>query len=265
MKRLSADGDRTPDYWDSVCSSMSAQSLWRKHSDQVNVALLEEWLGDRKFHRLLKTDLFDEALTEGLYPALQRYGKHVYGIDLSSTCVKVARQKHPGLRAVRADVRDLPFDEGQFDAIVSNSTLDHFESIEDIHTSLAELFRVLGRNGELLITLDNLQNPIIRLRSLAPFAFWKRLGVVPYYVGPSLGRSGLVRALERTGFRVMDTSAIMHCPRVLVVPVANMLQRHGHAQVQKRFLSLLLHLEKLGTWPSRFFTGHFVAARAVKP
>jgi len=231
----------------------------------VNIALLRDWLGDRQFDDLLKTDLFDETLSAGLYPALKMYGKRVHGVDVSSACVEAAQQKYPELKARCADVRDLPYDDGQFDVVVSNSTLDHFPEKEGIDAGLGELFRILRSGGELIITLDNLQNPIIRLRSMLPFRFWNRLGLVPYYVGKSLGRYGLIQALEKTGFRVVETRAIMHCPRVLAVPIAGALERRASPQTRKRFLSLLLKFEALTAWPSRFFSGHFVAARAIKP
>jgi SAM-dependent methyltransferase len=257
--------ERTSQYWDSISSSMPPQSLWRAHSDQVNIALLRDWLGDRQFDELLKTDLFDETLGAGLYPVLKELGKRIHGIDVSAACVTAAREKYPELQARCADVRDLPYDDGQFDAVVSNSTLDHFPEKRDIDVGLGELFRVLRSGGELLITLDNLQNPIIGLRSVLPFAFWKRLGVVPYYVGRSLGRRGLVRALEKTGFQVIETRAIMHCPRVLAVPVAGALDKRASPRARERFLAWMLKFEGLGALPSRFFSGHFVAARAIKP
>lgn len=260
--------DDTSRYWDSVSRSFgtnSLQSLWRAHSDRVNIVLLRDWLGDRQFDDVLKTDLFDETLSAGLYPALKTHGKRVHGIDVSSACVEAAQEKYPELKARCADVRDLPYDDGQFDVVVSNSTLDHFSAKEYMDAGLGELFRVLRNGGELVITLDNLQNPIIRLRSVLPFAFWKRLGVVPYYVGRSLGRRGLVLALEKTGFEVIETRAIMHCPRVLAVPIAGSLDKRASTRARERFLSWMLKFENLGTWPTRFYSGHFVAARAIKP
>lgn len=87
------------------------------------------------------------------------------------------------------------------------------------------MFRVLRPGGELLISLDNLQNPIIGPRNLLPYHLLKRLRLVPYFVGKSHGRRGLTAALEKAGFKVLETRAIMHCPRVLAVAVAGMLQK----------------------------------------
>ena len=43
--------------------------LWRRHSDAVNVALIRQWLPRHGLQRILKTDLFDEAVSEGIVPA----------------------------------------------------------------------------------------------------------------------------------------------------------------------------------------------------
>jgi hypothetical protein len=55
-------------YWDTVARKLQSsgkQSLWRVHSDAVNVALCARWLPKGRMKHLLKTDLFDEAVTDG--------------------------------------------------------------------------------------------------------------------------------------------------------------------------------------------------------
>ena len=51
--------------WDSAISPLLAartETLWRRHSDAINSALIARWLRPGAFHHLLKTDLFDEAM-----------------------------------------------------------------------------------------------------------------------------------------------------------------------------------------------------------
>ena len=255
-------------YWGEVSRSFTEdarQSLWRAHSDQVNTALLEDWLGKRKFAEILKTDLFDEAVSQGLYPFLREHARVVHGIDIARESVDQAKTRFPELEASRADVRNLPFSDNRFDLLISNSTLDHFQSTGEIDAGLRELFRVLKQGGELLISLDNLQNPIIRLRSLLPFRLLNKLGLVPYFVGKTHGRRGLCSALEKAGFEVLESRAIMHCPRVLAVAVAGALQKRASNRTQQRFLAFLNKFEGLAKLPTKYFTGHFVAVRAFKP
>jgi hypothetical protein len=42
------------------------QRLWRAHSDAVNKALVARWRPVGQMDTLLKTDLFDEAVSDGL-------------------------------------------------------------------------------------------------------------------------------------------------------------------------------------------------------
>lgn len=256
-----------PNYWDSISrlyTTGKPQKLWRAHSDWVNIALLQDWLKGRQFDQILKTDLFDEAVSDGLYPCLQVHGNSVSGVDISKKALMAAKNRYPAMIVTCADVRDLPYRDDRFDLVVSNSTLDHFDVEDGIEAGLGELYRILRSGGELLVSLDNLQNPIIRLRSLLPFALLNRLHLVPYFVGKTLGRHELVRALNEAGFKVLETRAILHCPRVLAVHLAGLLERKASAKTQQRFLSMLQKFERMSTWPSQYFTGHFVMARAIK-
>jgi len=163
-----------------------------------------------------------------------------------------------------ADVRCLPFADNQFDIILSNSILDHFQSSGEIVTSLRELHRVLRPGGQLILTLDNLANPIIALRSLLPFRLLNRLELVPYFIGVTCSPRTLQHALTEIGFKVLEVSTVIHCPRILAVRVAGILQRFANSRTQRRLLRILMMVEYLSRLPTRFFTGHLTAAQAIK-
>ena len=256
-------------YWGATATTWQEtrpQALWRVCSDAVNAALFARWLpnGGSRIGRLLKTDLFDEACTDGLYPLLASRAKRVVGVDMSAVTASAARVRCADLRATVADVRCLPFAAGAFDAVVSNSTLDHFRSPDEIVVSLRELHRVLKAGGQLLLTLDNLANPVVALRNALPFRMLNRVGVVPYYVGATLGPRRLRRILQQVGFGVLEVEAVMHCPRVFAVAVARMLEGRARKGIRRAFLRSLMAFEHLSRWPTRFLTGYFVAVRAVK-
>jgi SAM-dependent methyltransferase len=89
---------------------------------------------------------------------LQAGFDELVGVDLAEADV-------PGLTAVRADVRELPFDAGAFDLVLCVSTLEHVGAdntgyglpAEDDGasrlTALRELRRVLTPHGRLLLTV----------------------------------------------------------------------------------------------------------------
>jgi SAM-dependent methyltransferase len=241
-----------------------SQFLWRIHCDRLNSTLLKDWLVNRPVARVLKTDAFDEAVGEGLYPLLKEYAAVVSGIDLAPEFVSKAVRRYPDFDVRQSDVRNLSFSDDSFDIIVSNSTLDHFRSRNEIDRSLRELFRVLKAGGALVISLDNLQNPIIGIRGKLPYRLLKTLGIVPYFVGATFGRRGLIAALEKAGFEILETRAIMHCPRIVAVHLAGILQNRASRKIQQRFLDYLLKFERLSALPSQYFTGHSVAIHALK-
>jgi SAM-dependent methyltransferase len=254
-------------HWESTAEKWqqeNRQLLWRQHSDAVNLALLRSWWPGESVGRILKTDLFDEVFGEGLYPFLRMSAGSISGIDISESIISAARRKCPELQTAVADVRRLPFKDNRFDLVISNSTLDHFQAASDISVAVSELYRVLRPGGQIVLTLDNLRNPMIALRQALPYRLLNALGVVPYFVGSTLGPRGLCRVVEQAGFRVIDTASLMHCPRLIAVAIAGQLQRHAKRPAQKKFLRSLMAFEKLSRLPTHSLTGHFVAVRVVK-
>ncbi len=254
--------------WESVIEPLlraPAEALWRLHSDAVNAELLTRWLRGSVCSRLLKTDLFDEAMGEGLYPLLATHARNVAALDFARPVLAAAVSRYPNLLAAVSDVRRLPFAGGTFDVVVSNSTLDHFETREEILTALRELHRVLNRGGWLLLTLDNPLNPLVAVRNALPFRLLHRLGLVPYPTGATCGPLRLRRILRDEGFEVHETVALLHCPRVLAVARARRLQRQGTPESRAHFLRRLWRWEFLARLPTRFLTGYFVGVSARKP
>jgi SAM-dependent methyltransferase len=237
--------------WDAVVRSWRetpGTSLLRAYSDAANRRLLERWLPDRA-GTVLKTDVFDEAVAEGLAPFLAGRAEAVVAIDASPAAVAAARRQHPGLDARVADVRALPFEDGSFDVVVSTSTLDHFPARAGIDTALRELHRVLAAGGLAVVTLDNPWNPLVALRNALPA---RPRALVPYYVGETLGPRAFRAALADAGFAVEEVAAVLHVPRLA-------------ARALRPPLRLLLSAERLERWPTRFLTGQFVAVRARRP
>lgn len=253
-------------YWDAVGSQWSStgrDELWRRCSDAIHARWLGRVAAALPPGRVLKTDLFDEANGDGLTPWFEQRGHEVVACDLAFSTVSGAARKPGSAAAAVADVRQLPFSAAAFDAVFSDSTLDHFDSDDGIRRSLVEIARVLKPGGTLLLTMDNPANPIVWLRNLAP-RFWMRLGIVPYAVGATSGASQLARMLEEAGFAVNASGTIMHAPRVVLVPVCRLLGRFGMGRIATWWRRWLCRLEMLDRLPSRRITGHFVAVVARK-
>lgn len=85
----------------------------------------------------------------------------VYGLDVSAEMLKEASQRDAKgqFRRVRADVADMPFADGSFDAVVSGAALHCWPSVQD---GLAEVRRVLKEGSSFFATtfLVGAYNPI---------------------------------------------------------------------------------------------------------
>lgn len=131
------------------------REIWYEHFHRY--AFARELVGE--------LDVLDAACGEGYGSALLATAAHsVTGVDLSETAVAHARTRYlaEGLRFMVANCLELPFEDNEFDCIVSFETLEH---LEDHQRLLAEFRRVLKPGGFLLISspdkavyTDQLQN-----------------------------------------------------------------------------------------------------------
>jgi SAM-dependent methyltransferase len=170
--------------------------------------LLRESLPSFVGLRILKTDLWDEAKNTRILQWIGRQGAHVYGIDVSGPIVRqacAAFDGHPVYAAV-ADVRELPFADGAFDAIYSMGTVEHFPETE---ASVRELARVLAPHGRLILGVPNRCDPFLR-----PALVWglSLFGLYGYGAERSYSRAGLRQLLEQAGLEVVSESGVLFVP-----------------------------------------------------
>jgi SAM-dependent methyltransferase len=241
-----------------------ASSTWRTYCDGLNRDWLEKQLPARRLQAALKTDAFDEAVGDGAYPALQRAAERVYAMDISGSTCRLAVNRWPQLAAAVSDVRNLPFGDDSFDLILSLSTLDHFASLAEIESALGCLCRVLQPGGCLLLTLDNLSNPLVHLRNSLPRWFQKRFGLVPYPVGVTLRPGQLRQLLESAGFDILDLRTLMHVPRAPAVALAGLLDKAGGSLGGRIFCRIHRRFELLSKLPTWRWTGNYIAVSCCK-
>ncbi len=254
-------------HWDEVARGWRRerpQRLWRAYSDRMHARLLERWLPEATLGRVLKTDVFDEFAGTGLGPLLASRARLVVGIDLSEPILGDVPAES-GLCRAAADVRRLPFPDAVFDRVISNSTLDHFERLDDLATALRELARVLRPGGELLLTLDNTANPVVALRNALPAALLMRARLIPYRMGASCGPRRLTRLVEGAGLVSVERSALLHCPRLPAVVLARLLESRDSARLRSALFAAFSAWDVLERLPTRFLTGYFLALRARRP
>jgi SAM-dependent methyltransferase len=227
-----------------------------RYKRQENLDLISAWAPTRA-RRLLKTDVFEEGFGDDLLlDRLASTYPMVVGMDISHVVLAAARERGPRVRYVVSDVCALPFKTRSFDLIVSISTLDHVPPAL-LPEALGELCRVLEPAGCLILTLDSRHNPwhvlSNRIRRSAGMIYAERCYTV-----------GEVRAaLARQPVVVTEATAIYHVP----FPV-NFLAKKARRMVGWRadaWIRGVVELcRKLGSLPTRFFTGRYIALRIVK-
>jgi len=264
LRRAPASADTA--YWNSVAERVLKRDRYHdpflgRLKRRAHLSLISRWANAPAANsRTLKTDLFEEADgTDALVPCLFRRGTRVVGIDISS---KIAASANTQLKdqasIIAADARSLPFGSGSFDLVVSPSTLDHFRDPRDLELSLREIQRVLRRDGRLIITLDNRQNlfdPLLRLAST--------LGLVPYYLGQSYSMDELKRALNRSGFDVLEVTGILHSLRLTAVTSTAIASRLKSRRLIRLVHRVLLRAQQLERTRWRYLTASFVCALAA--
>jgi SAM-dependent methyltransferase len=221
-----------------------------------HLALVERWLPDLGERRLLKTDLWEEAVggDELLFTLADR-AREAHGIDVSARVVDEARRRGDGLDLRVADLRAIPLADGAVDAVLSTSTLDHLPTTDAYAQALRELRRVLSPGGVLVASADNSANAFDWLLHLAG-----RTRFVPFDLGPSVSLDELERLVAGAGFEVTDRAHLVPAPRI----VATLAVRAARALRGDRGVEAVLALfARLGRRaPNRMAS--FVAVRAVR-
>ena len=219
---------------------------WREHARGQHLAMIARWIGAPS-GLWLKTDLYEEIQdNRELIPRLP--SATWIGMDLSPEVAGFTNDA--GFMRVVGDVRRLAFRDGAFDGVLSTSTLDHFDRESDLRKALGEIRRVIAPGGRLVLTLDNPDNPLIRLRNMLPAGLAAGTGLVPYPVGVTLDKAGGTEALRGAGFVVEHVEYLLHVPHVVGTRLARFGWYRRHSM--GRF-------ERLANTPLARLTGHYVA------
>ncbi len=96
---------------------------------------------------------------------LSNEGYDVVGIDISSSLLKIAKNRWNSVQLVKADMQFLPFKLEAFSAAISMDTsIGYLPSPNDDLQSLSELHWALCKNGVLIIDIFNSENLVKRYK-----------------------------------------------------------------------------------------------------
>jgi SAM-dependent methyltransferase len=254
-----AGSSPTSDYWGGVAEKTRSGpplECWREHMKVIYCGLVDRWISKNGAGPILKTDLFEEAVSnQGL---LSYLGSKSVGLDQSLSVARAAQNSLNGdgsCSVVVCDLRALSFRTDSIGRILSGSSLDHFASEAELDRAIGELARILAPGGILVLTLDNPSNPIVWLRNRLTFA-------MDFYMGYTCSAHVAGKKLKAAGLKVTDCCAILHVPRAPAIWLIRLLERSG---MKPEWLGKhMLKWEWLQQLPTKFRTGYYIALRAEK-
>jgi ubiquinone/menaquinone biosynthesis C-methylase UbiE len=105
------------------------------------------------------------ATGEITYSLHERFRCKTVGLDISANMIVHCREKFvsEGLRFEAGDILDLPFNNEQFDLVVSMSVI---EWIQDYKKGVAEVSRALKPGGQWIVSIPNWKSPVRKLEYL---------------------------------------------------------------------------------------------------
>jgi len=252
--------------WESVGQKRAAS--WYLHpavalqKRQVHLDLIARWTTGLAPKSVLKTDLFEEAFGDDAYFAVAfPPGTLLVGMDRSQATTRKARGRFPDrLLTAVADVRQLGFKSGSIDLILSNSTLDHFDTEAEFIASLAELTRLLRPGGRMILTLDNPGNPMYPLLRWLTRRRW-----APFPLGYTPHPYTLAAQLRASGLTAGEPAWLIHNPRVISTLLFQLLERTLGRRGDGIARGLLTLFDAFGRTPLRRWSACFYAFRIDKP
>lgn len=133
---------------------MSIAKQYNEFADDFSGSVDNSLVSRIQFYKVLKKidlnekSVLDAGCGDGIdLVHYEEQGAIVSGCDASEELIKIAQERLPEREIKVGLFEDLPFEDSQFDYVLSKYAL---QTSEDVETSVQEMIRVLKTNGELI-------------------------------------------------------------------------------------------------------------------
>ncbi len=133
---------------------------------------------------------------------LKRKGLDFYGLDFSIEMVRLAREMDY-VEVKKGEVFEIPYEDGFFDFVVFSAVLHCVESKENRMAALRECYRVLKKDGEMIISVWGRGEKRIKNRDKEGFVPWNVDGKKFERYTYIYDLEELRQDLESVGFRIL--------------------------------------------------------------
>lgn len=249
--------------WDALARKMPdllpAQST--QYYRRREIALIQRHFGPLEGKRVLKLDLWNEALNTRILNWMSSQGAETFGLDFSRAVTSMAhrnsRSQGDPMRLMEADIRRLPFRDNSFDFIYTVGTIEH---IDEYHLALQEARRVLKEGGRAIIGVPYKWD--IFLRPLL-VNLLELFGKYPYSPEKAFGAREFRRVVERSGLRVLCRTGLLAFPGILRMAELYLYKRRiGLYRAASLLIQRFQFMEERWEWTRR--RGYLMALVAEK-
>jgi len=126
--------------------AMNTEKFYDLMADEFDKTRVRLWPGVTSFLDLFPSNslILDIGCGNGKY---MNYRNDIYmkGIDISQELVKICINK--GFDVIKGNMTELPFNDNEFDGIISIASYHHLDNDQDRKKSLNEIYRVLKNGG----------------------------------------------------------------------------------------------------------------------
>lgn len=202
-------------HWDNIAKNMP--DIFHAASTQYyrrrEIALIQRHLNTLEKHKILKLDLWNEAVNTRIMNWLETQGAETYGLDISHITAYRALSnssiKYESFRIVQADIDCIPFPDNSFDVVYAMGTIEHNKEYE---LSLSEIYRVLSPGGKAIIGVPHKWDIFLRPVFVGILDLF---GKYLYSPERSMSANQLKRALQKSGFQIRNRTGLLLMPGFL--------------------------------------------------
>lgn len=139
--------------------NLTSDDVWLRPSEE-SIIMLYRW-SSQGFRRVL-----DVGCGKGRHTLLfAKNGFDTFGVDISESAVestlKLLSENGVNCSVKQADMRNIPFEDGMFDAVFSYLTISHTDT-RGVEKTLNEICRVLKPNGEVFFNINSSESELYK-------------------------------------------------------------------------------------------------------